>query len=88
MAKRGRKPFIEEMEIKTVANLAMRTVKALLMRDDLTADQQIKLAVPLMLKRMPDKIQHEGMNQIFQLILPMIERNKQNRLNESEAVSA
>lgn len=89
MAKRGRKPYIQEMELKEVANLATATVKSLLKRGDLTPDQLIRLAVPILLKRMPDKIETEGLQNVFQLIIPqMVREQTRNRLTAETVINA
>lgn len=58
----GRKSWVAELETKEVDELAIATIKSLLKRNDLSVDQQIKLTLPLVLKRMPDKVEFEDVN--------------------------
>lgn len=58
----GRKSWISELDSKEVSDLSMKTIKSLLKRDDLTIEQQLKLALPIVLKRMPDKIEFDDVN--------------------------
>ena len=60
----GRKSWINELEVKEISDLSNRTIKSLLQRNDLTIDQQLKLALPIVLKRMPDKIEIDDVNAI------------------------
>lgn len=61
-ANSGRKSWIKELESKEVDQLAIATIKSLLKRNDLTIDQQIKLSLPLVLKRMPDRVEIDDVN--------------------------
>ena len=64
-ANSGRRPYKEELDgIKDISELSVKTIKALLNKTDLTIDQQLKLALPIVLKRMPDKIEVDDINAI------------------------
>lgn len=60
----GRKSWINELEMKEISDLSNQTIKHLLKRTDLTIDQQLKVALPLVLKSMPDKLEVDDVNAI------------------------
>ena len=60
----GRKSWVHELEMKEISELANQRIKSLLKRNDLTIDQQLKLAIPILLKAMPDKIEVDDVNAI------------------------
>jgi hypothetical protein len=81
----GRKSFYDEKEIAEVVNMSVRTVKMYLNDEGIPLEKKVLVAQGFALKRMPTKIEGEGISDKNFIVIRAGQSDRHNSETASEA---